>query len=85
MNIHVIWIFSEYGIHLRVQLFNSVTKISIPDGAIKACLHISPLIWILRHLLSYNVLKTFLKLSKHMALHVVGASGEFKQRGNKGI
>ena len=29
--------------------------------------------------------KTFLKLSKHMALHVVGASGEFKQRENKGI
>ena len=29
--------------------------------------------------------KTFLKLSKHMALHVVGASGEFKQRQNKGI
>ena len=30
---------SEYGIHLRVQLFNSVTKIYIPDGALKACLH----------------------------------------------
>ena len=29
--------------------------------------------------------ETFLKLSKHMALHVVGASGEFKQRHNKGI
>ena len=77
--------FSEYGIHLRVQLFNSVTKIYIPDGGIKTCLHISPLVWCLRHRFSYNVLKTFLKLSKHMALHVVGASGEFKQRENKGI
>ena len=29
--------------------------------------------------------KTFLKLSKHMALHVVEASGGIKQRQNKGI
>ena len=77
--------FSEYGIHLWVQLFHSVTKIKIPNGGIKTCLYISPLIWILRHRFSYNVLKTFLKFSKHMALHVVGASGEFKQRENKGI
>ena len=75
--------FSEYGIHL--QLFNSVTKIQIPDGGINTCLHSSQLVWCLRNRFSYNVLKTFLKLSKHMALHVVGASGIFKQRENKGI
>ena len=77
--------FFRLWLHLLVQLFDSVTEIEIPDGSINTSLHISPLIWILRHRFSYNFLKTFLKLSKHMVFHVVGASGEFKQRENKGI
>ena len=57
--------FSEYGIHLWVQLFKSVTKIQIPDGGVKTRLHVSPLIYILRNRLSYNLLKTFLTFEAH--------------------
>ena len=60
--------FSEYGIFLWVQLFHSVTKVWIPNGDIKTCLHIFTANMDFNTSAQLQRSKTFLKLSKPMAL-----------------